>query len=74
VNALKKADFTGFHDYEVLEFLLSLLFSGKGDVKPLAKELIKTFGSFSKVLDASVAELENSKRHGQSFCFKPSCF
>lgn len=55
--------FTGFHDYEVLEFLLTFIFR-QGDVKPIAKELIKTFGSFSKVLDAKTEELANVKGMG----------
>ncbi len=53
----EKDSFNGFNDYEVLEFLLTFIFR-QGDVKPLAKELIKTFGSFSKVLDASVEDLK----------------
>lgn len=61
----EKGGFTGFHDYEVLEMLLTFIFR-QGDVKPLAKELIKTFGSFSKVLDASVEELENIKGMGKA--------
>jgi len=52
-----KNGFAGFHDYEVLELLLTFIFR-QGDVKALAKELIKTFGSFSKVLDARPEELE----------------
>lgn len=60
----EKSGFAGFHDYEVLEFLLTFIFR-QGDVKPLSKELIKTFGSFSKVLDASVAELETVKGMGK---------
>lgn len=61
----EKGGFTGFHDYEVLEMLLTFIFR-QGDVKPLAKELIKTFGSFSKVLDASATELENVKGMGKA--------
>jgi DNA repair protein RadC len=61
----EKGGFTGFHDYEVLEMLLTFIFR-QGDVKPLAKELIKTFGSFSKVLDASVEELESIKGMGKA--------
>ena len=61
----EKGGFTGFHDYEVLELLLTFIFR-QGDVKPLAKELIKSFGSFSKVLDASVTELENVKGMGKA--------
>lgn len=53
----EKNGFNGFHDYEVLEFLLTFI-SRQGDVKPIAKDLIKKFGSFSKVLDAPVEELE----------------
>ena len=34
-----KSGFSGFHDYEVLEFLLTFIFR-QGDVKPLAKELM----------------------------------
>lgn len=45
-----------FEDYEALELLLS--FSGRNrDVKPLAKDLIKRFGSFKQVLDAPAEEL-----------------
>lgn len=50
----------GFHDYEVLELLLTYIFR-QGDVKPLAKELIRTFGSFPLVLDASIEELQEVK-------------
>ena len=64
-DRFEKGGFTGFHDYEVLEMLLTFIFR-QGDVKPLAKELIKTFGSFSKVLDASVVELENVKGIGKA--------
>ena len=61
----EKNGFNGFHDYEVLEFLLTFIFR-QGDVKPLAKELIRTFGSFSEVLDASVEELEGVKGMGKT--------
>lgn len=52
----RRNGFDGFHDYEVLEYLLTFIFI-RGDVKPLAKQLISTFGSFTGVLDAPVAEL-----------------
>ena len=61
----EKDGFNGFHDYEVLEFLLTFIFR-QGDVKPLAKELIKTFGSFSKVLDASPEDLSAVKGMGKA--------
>lgn len=60
----EKNGFNGFHDYEVLEFLLTFIFR-QGDVKPIAKDLIKTFGSFSKVLDASAEELKLVKGMGK---------
>ncbi len=47
----------GMHDYEILELLLTYAIPRK-DVKPWAKDLIKHFGSFSGVLDASQKELE----------------
>ncbi len=55
----------GFHDYEVLELLLTYIFR-QGDVKPLAKELIRTFGSFPLVLDASIEELQEVKGMGKN--------
>lgn len=59
----EKNGFSGFHDYEVLELLLTYIFR-QGDVKPLAKELITTFGSFSGVLDASIEDLQSIKGMG----------
>jgi len=61
----EKGGFTGFHDYEVLELLLTFIFR-QGDVKPLAKDLIKTFGSFSNVLDAPVEKLQAVKGMGKA--------
>ncbi len=53
----------GMHDYEVLELLLTYALPRK-DVKPLAKELLRIFGSFAGVFDASPAELERVKNVG----------
>lgn len=53
----QKAGAEGMHDYELLELLLTYAIPQK-DVKPLAKDLIKRFGSLSGVLDASQKELE----------------
>ncbi len=47
----------GMHDYEVLELLLTYAIPRK-DVKPIAKNLLKRFGSLSGVLDAGQKELE----------------
>lgn len=45
-------------DYELLELIL---FSARprGDVKPLAKTLLKTFGSFAEVINAEESALRN---------------
>ncbi len=69
----ENSGFAGFHDYEVLEFLLTFIFR-QGDVKPLAKELIKTFGSFSKVLDAPVEDLMAVKGMGKASALSLSAF
>ncbi len=51
-----KNGFEGFHDYEVLELLLTYALA-RIDVKPLAKRLLKEFGTLAGVFDAPVAEL-----------------
>ncbi len=53
----KKGGPVGFHDYELLELLLTYGIPRR-DVKPIAKDLIKRFGSLSSVLDANPKELE----------------
>lgn len=52
-------------DYELLEMIL---FAAKprGDVKPLAKRLLKHFGSFEKVIYADVATLQQIDEVGDS--------
>lgn len=47
----------GFHDYEVLELLLTYAIP-RVDVKPIAKRLLDTFGTLAGVFDAPVAELK----------------
>lgn len=47
----------GFHDYEVIELLLTLVTPRK-DCKDAAKEALKRFGSFQAVLDAGAQELQ----------------
>jgi DNA repair protein RadC len=51
------AGLAAFHDYEVLELLLSYAIPRK-DVKPLAKLLLKQFGSLKGIMDAEATELE----------------
>ena len=46
----------GFHDYEVVELLLTYAIP-RSDVKPLAKRLLNKFGTLAGVFDAPVAEL-----------------
>lgn len=43
-------------DYELLELLLTIAIPRR-DVKPLAKEMIKKFGSFAEVINAPLEEL-----------------
>ena len=52
----EKSGFDGFHDHEALELLLTYVIPRK-DVKPLSKELLRVFKSFSAVLDAPAQEL-----------------
>ncbi len=47
----------GFEDYEALELMLTYAIPRR-DTKPLAKELIKKFGSAQGVLDAPFEELQ----------------
>ena len=52
-----KSGLTGFHDYEVVELLLSLG-TPRRDCKDAAKEAIKRFHTLRGVLDASTEELQ----------------
>lgn len=52
----KEAGSKGFHDYELLELLLTFSIPRR-DVKPIAKELIKRFGNLSGVLNAGYSDL-----------------
>lgn len=46
----------GFHDHEVLELLLFYVYP-QGDVNPVAHRLMKQFGSFHQVLEATPEQL-----------------
>ncbi len=52
-------------DYELLELYLFRTFP-RGDVKPIAKDLLKRFGSLQAVLAASVEELRQVKGVGEA--------
>jgi len=54
----------GFHDYEVVELLLTLGTPRK-DCKPLAKRLLREFGSLQAVLDADPMDLRKIKGVGE---------
>jgi len=56
--------FDGFHDYEVLELLLTYAIP-RVDVKPIGKRLLKIFGTLAGVFDASVAELSQTEGVGE---------
>jgi len=59
----RRGGIEGFHDYEILELLLTYAIPRR-DVKPLAKRLIKHFGSLSGVLDADPQEVEAAAKLG----------
>jgi DNA repair protein RadC len=52
-----KSGLIGFHDYEIIELLLTLG-SPRKDCKPQAKEAIKRFKTLRGVLEASLEELQ----------------
>jgi DNA repair protein RadC len=57
-DRFERAGLSGLQDYEVLELLLFYALPRK-DVKPLAKDLMKRFGSLKGVLDAGDEALES---------------
>ncbi|AKL97770.1 RadC family protein [Endomicrobium proavitum] len=52
----EKFGLSAFADYEILEFALTFVLPRK-DVKPIAKELVKKFGSLKQVVDADANDL-----------------
>jgi DNA repair protein RadC len=59
------AGFDGFHDYEILELLLTYAIPRK-DTKPVAKALITQFKTIRKVLDASPEEISEVEGMGEN--------
>ena len=55
-----KSGVDGLQDYELLEVILFSAIPRK-DVKPLAKQLLKEFGSISALLSASITDLQKVK-------------
>lgn len=62
-----KAGSGGLHDYETLELLLTFAIP-RIDTKPIAKRLIKKFGSFARVLDAPLEKLREVDGMGEYAC------
>jgi DNA repair protein RadC len=57
---LLEAGAAGFHDYELVEYLLGLTIP-RVDTKPLAKRLIDDFGGIGPLLSASVEMLKRER-------------
>ncbi len=55
----------GFHDYEVVELLLTYAIPRR-DVKPIAKSLLRRFGSLHKVFEATGKELSEVEGIGEN--------
>ena len=60
-----KSGIEGFHDYEVIELLLTYAIPRR-DVKPIAKDLLKRFKTYNGVLDATVEELSSVEGVGEN--------
>ena len=58
----------GFHDYEIVELLLTLG-TPRRNCKSMAKQALKKFGSLSRVLEAPIGELESIKGIGPNNVF-----
>jgi len=56
--------FDGFHDYEVMELLLTYAIP-RVDVKPIAKRLLDRFGTLAGVFDANITELSQLQGVGE---------
>jgi len=63
-----KSGLSGFHDYEIVELLLTLG-SPRKDCKPQAKEAIKRFKTLREVLSASADELQQIEGIGPQSAF-----
>ena len=64
-NRFLKSGAEAMQDYEFLEILLFLAVPRR-DVKPLAKDLIKKFGSFAETISAEPARLREVKGVGEN--------
>ncbi len=60
-----KAGLAGFHDYEVLELLLTFAIPRR-NVKPYARALLARFGSLRAVFDSGIGDLQSVENIGPS--------
>ena len=63
-----KSGLVGFHDYEIVELLLTLG-SPRRDCKPQAKEALERFKTLRGVLDASLEDLQQIEGIGPHSAF-----
>jgi len=59
-----KSGLDGFHDYEVLELLLTFVLSRR-DTKPIAKDLLAKFKTLARIFSAEKEELQEIKGVGE---------
>lgn len=64
LDRFENSGLKGFHDYEILELLLTFVISRK-DTKPVAKKLLKHYKSVSAVLHARPVELKRIEGLGE---------
>lgn len=60
----KRTSLDGFHDYEIVELLLTFAIPRR-DVKPVAKEVLRRFGSLKAVFEAPADELASISGIGE---------
>ncbi len=63
-DRFSRAGLDSFKDYEVVEFILTYALAQK-DTKPLAKDLIRIFGSLRGIVEAPVEKLKEVKGLGE---------
>lgn len=55
-NRYSQGGYQAFHEYEILELLLTYTISRR-DVKPIAKDLLKTYRSLEEIINSEIKEL-----------------
>lgn len=59
-----KNGYSAFQDYEIIELLLTFV-KQRADTKPLAKQLIKKYGTIEEILKADIKDLKEIKGIGE---------